>query len=134
MEEPTGRNSASIDEFVNSEAAALSRHYVYKYCSPTRRSFLSGRYPQFQSTDNSPELHLDLRMTTIAHKLKPENGTPGTGPMASTPHGRGFDTSLGYMNGAEDHYTHQYHECGGNTDMWDTDKQGYWTNQTYGDY
>ena len=27
------------------EGLYLSRHYVYKFCSPTRGSFLSGRYP-----------------------------------------------------------------------------------------
>ena len=33
-----------IDALVD-EAAVLERHYVFKYCSPTRRSFLSGRQP-----------------------------------------------------------------------------------------
>jgi arylsulfatase A-like enzyme len=35
----------------------LDRHYVYRYCSPTRRSFLSGRLPNRITTvqpDNCP--------------------------------------------------------------------------------
>jgi hypothetical protein len=31
-------------ELVN-EGIRLDRHYVFRYCSPTRRSFLSGRFP-----------------------------------------------------------------------------------------
>jgi len=30
---------------LKAEGVYLSRHYVYKFCSPTRGSFLSGRYP-----------------------------------------------------------------------------------------
>lgn len=33
-----------VDE-LRDEGLYLSRHYVYKFCSPTRGSFLSGRYP-----------------------------------------------------------------------------------------
>jgi hypothetical protein len=27
------------------EGIVLNRHYVFRYCSPTRRAFLSGRFP-----------------------------------------------------------------------------------------
>ena len=31
-----------VDNLVINDAARLERHYAYKFCSPTRRSFLSG--------------------------------------------------------------------------------------------
>lgn len=56
------------------------------------------------------------------------------------PHGVGFDTSLGYMNGACDHYTQTNDEdgCvrgGGShpTDIWNADRPGFGLNGTYGD-
>jgi arylsulfatase B len=63
--------------------------------------------------------------------------------MAQTPKGRGFNTSLGYFNGACDHYTQEDsedgcsrygHTQGPTTDLWNTDEPGYGLNGTYGDY
>ena len=34
-----------MDRLASVEGIRLERHYVYKYCSPTRSSFLSGRLP-----------------------------------------------------------------------------------------
>ena len=34
-----------IDGLVKNDAALLERHYVFKFCSPTRRSFLAGKSP-----------------------------------------------------------------------------------------
>ena len=79
------------------------------------------------------------------------------------PHGRGFHTSLGYLNGACDHYTQKDGEdgckpsgdalelptidwqtlddtpvhvgtSGSSTDLWNTDAPGYGLNGTYGDF
>jgi len=135
----------TLDALVKSEAALLERHYVFKYCSPTRRSFLSGRLPpHVGGGDNSASATVDLRMHTIADKMNSAGYQShmsgkwhaGHGIVAQTPHGRGFFTSLGYFNGACDHYTQQDSEdrCGGVTDLWDTDKPAVGMNGTYGDY
>ena len=58
-----------IDQLVKEEAVLLERHYTYKFCSPTRRSFLSGRMPPHSGQDNSAGATVDLRMSTIADKL-----------------------------------------------------------------
>ena len=57
-----------------SEGMLLNRHYVFRYCSPTRRSFLSGRFPNHISTtqpdgDKLCSDFLPLNTTTLAEKL-----------------------------------------------------------------
>ena len=125
----------------------LERHYVYKFCSPTRRSFLSGRQPPHSGQGNSPRATVDLRMSTVADKLKAANYKTGMSGkwhaghdlLRQTPKGRGFDASLGYFQGACDHYTQQDGEdkCGPggkSTDLWDTDRPAVGRNGTYGDF
>ena len=60
--------------------------------------------------------------------------------MEQTPKGRGFNTSLGYFNGACDHWTQEDGEDGcqkqtglATTDLWNTDRPGFSLNGTYGD-
>eukprot|EP01047_Picozoa_sp_COSAG01_P048240 COSAG01_NODE_4683_length_4818_cov_2.240305_3_plen_104_part_00 len=43
----------------------------------------------------------------------------GLAKMAFTPVGRGFNSSLGYLGGAEDHYAHK---GGGGIDLWASDR------------
>ena len=57
-----------IDEMID-EALLIERHYSYRFCSPARRSFLSGRLPPHVGQTNTPDAHIDLRMETIANKL-----------------------------------------------------------------
>lgn len=54
--------------------------------------------------------------------------------MQQTPHGRGFETSLGFFEGMEDHWNQRYAECNHSTDLWDTDKPAFGMNGSYGDY
>lgn len=132
----------TLDELVAKESAVLTRHYVFKFCSPTRRSLLSGRYPTHSGTDNGGDATMDLRFTSLATKLKSlgyathQSGKWHAGHyiMEQTPHGRGFDTSLGYFQGMEDHWNQRFQECNHSTDLWDTDKPGFGMNGTYGDY
>ena len=53
---------------------ALDRHYVYKFCSPTRSSFLSGRLPIHVNQENSATEQrysgIPLNMTTFTERLE----------------------------------------------------------------
>jgi arylsulfatase B len=48
----------------------LDRHYTYKYCSPSRVSFLSGRLPIHIKEDNDWIGGIPRNMTILAGKLK----------------------------------------------------------------
>ena len=74
----TNGNPVNMEVTANITAAAkegivLKRHYVHWHCSPTRRTFLTGRLPlhhsEFLSPDSSGD-DIDLRWTTIAQKVK----------------------------------------------------------------
>jgi arylsulfatase I/J len=145
-----------IDKLVSDEALQIERHYAFKFCSPTRRSFLSGRLPPHNGENNGVDATVDLRQSTIADKMKAAGYVTGYSgkwhaghaTVAQTPKGRGFDRSLGYFNGACDHWTQEDREdtCGqalqtsttdkkpAVTDLWDTDKPAWGMNGTYGDY
>lgn len=139
-----------IDELVKENSLQLERHYTYKFCSPTRRSFLSGRQPTHSGQDNSAAATVDLRMHTIADKLKSAGYATGFSGkwhgghsiVAQIPANRGFDSHLGYFNGACDHYTQIDGEdgCpinsdgGHSTDLWNGKEPAYGMNGTFGDY
>lgn len=102
-----------IDELATTQSLILSRHYVYKYCSPTRSSFLSGRLPLHVNEENrkntKPGGGIHLGMTILPEVLKQS-------PIANynthlfgkwhcgmsnddyLPANRGFDVSFGYDN------------------------------------
>ena len=52
--------------------SAIERHHTYMYCSPTRRSFLSGRFPNHITGDQAPicSNYLPLNLTLLPAKLK----------------------------------------------------------------
>ena len=94
----------------------LERHYTYRYCSPTRCSLLSGRLPHHVSEANFQNDYIGgfihRNMTIIAAKLKAAGYRTahvgkwhaGMSSPALVPTARGFDSSLGYLAGAEDHW------------------------------
>ena len=47
MEEPRdhGKNRSPKIDALAADGLKLNRHYVFKYCSPTRSSMISGRLP-----------------------------------------------------------------------------------------
>lgn len=84
----------------------LERHYAYKFCSPSRCSFLSGRLP-FHVNQGQPQGVLstggmDLRMTTIGEKLQEAQiethfygkWHAGQRSPAHLPYARGFNVSI----------------------------------------
>lgn len=96
------------------EGIVLDRHYVHWHCSPTRRTFLTGRLPlhhsEFLSSNDGDDI--DLRWTTIAQKLKPAGyatywfgkGHTGYKSFNHLPLQLGFDEFTGFLGGAQDHF------------------------------
>jgi arylsulfatase B len=127
----------------------LDRHYVHKFCSPTRSALQTGRSPIHVNVLNSPlSQHnpkdniggfqgIPRNMTGIAEKLKGAGYSThmfgkwhaGLATAEHTPHGRGYDTALNYLGAANDYYTNSYLQpCAYPTpadeftarDLWDT--------------
>ena len=90
----------------------LDRHYVYRYCSPSRASFLTGRWPHHVHQWNPPpnaEVGLNINMTALPAKLKQAGYSThmvgkwheGFFKSQYLPVNRGFDTSSGFLNGGK---------------------------------
>jgi arylsulfatase B len=90
---------------------------AYKFCSPTRSSFLSGRLPvhvnELNSITEAPGAGIPAAMATLPKILAPAGyvshhiGKWHAGFASrsqSTPVARGFASSLAYFHGEEDHY------------------------------
>ncbi|XP_019852368.1 PREDICTED: arylsulfatase J-like isoform X1 [Amphimedon queenslandica] len=123
----------------------LNRHYVFKYCSPSRASFLTGRWPHHAHQWNLPQSDMagtNLNMTMIPAKLKAAKYSThmvgkwhqGFFDPRYLPINRGFDTSSGFLGGGEDHMT-QEAECA--IDYWKNDapdpRNGTYDAYNYGD-
>ena len=143
-ETPTRDISTPYIDSLVKEGLQLDQHYVYNWCSPSRSAFLSGRLP-IHVNDVSCEVcynpkdkvsgygGIPLNMTIIAPKMKEAGyaayqvGKWHVG-MATTEHiptGRGFNTSFGYLNAANDYYNETDDgDCNGTpiVDLWETDK------------
>ena len=67
------QHSPNLDELARS-GAQLARHYTYRWCSPSRSAFLSGRLPIHVNEANAPNITspggIDVRMTLLPQKLK----------------------------------------------------------------
>ena len=89
------------------DGIVLLRHYTHWHCSPSRRTFLTGRLPihhgeQLSANDGDD---IDLRMTWVSEKLRSVGyrtamfGKWHTGfrSFAHLPASRGFDVSVGSL-------------------------------------
>lgn len=93
----------------------LANHYVHWHCSPTRRTFLTGRTPLHHgeqlSKKNSDDI--DVRWTWISEKLKSAGyighwygkGHTGYKSTMHLPFNRGFDGGCTMFLGGAGHYT-----------------------------
>jgi arylsulfatase A-like enzyme len=115
------------------EGMRLDRHYVFRYCSPTRRAFLSGRFPNRITSvqpdgSNTCSDFLPLAVDIIPQKLATAGyashfvgkGHLGYETMDHLPVNRGFKSHVGYLGGAEK-YTYgsgSQDPSKGSHDMW----------------
>eukprot|EP00036_Acanthoecidae_sp_10tr_P003623 CAMPEP_0182938072 /NCGR_PEP_ID=MMETSP0105_2-20130417/43199_1 /TAXON_ID=81532 ORGANISM="Acanthoeca-like sp., Strain 10tr" /NCGR_SAMPLE_ID=MMETSP0105_2 /ASSEMBLY_ACC=CAM_ASM_000205 /LENGTH=553 /DNA_ID=CAMNT_0025077337 /DNA_START=14 /DNA_END=1675 /DNA_ORIENTATION=+ len=115
-----------IDGLVKS-GIELDRHYVHKFCSPTRCAIQSGRAPIHVNVINAdPSVYnpddpvggfagIPRNMTGIAEVLARAGYAThyagkwdcGMATNQHTPAGRGYGTSLSYYHHANDYYTQQ---------------------------
>lgn len=95
------------------EGIVLSRMYTYSYCSPTRRSFVTGRFPVHISGVQADVCSnwTPLGMTLLSEKLGLAGfeshfiGKSNLGYQTEDhlPVHRGFTTNTGFLYGAEDY-------------------------------
>jgi arylsulfatase B len=97
------------------QGVQLRHLHAYKYCSPSRRSLLSGRFPVHINGQQAPPCSnfLPLQLTLLSQKLKLAGysthfigkGHLGYQTTDHLPINRGFDTHVGYLLGMEN-YAH----------------------------
>ena len=121
-------SSPNFDDLAKT-GLVLNRHYVFKYCSPSRASFLTGRWPHHAHQWNLPPTDMagtNLKMTMLPAKLRMAYYSThmvgkwhqGFFDPKYIPTNRGFDTSSGFLSGGENHMT-QKMQCA--TDYWKND-------------
>jgi len=89
----------------------LTNHYVHWHCSPTRRSFLTGRLPihHGEMLSNVDTDDMDLRWNILSQKLATAGyrslwygkGHTGYKSMKHMPTNRGFEHATFFMKGAQ---------------------------------
>jgi len=120
-----GYPTPSIDKLAN-DGVILNRHYVHKFCSPTRSAIQSGRSPIHVNVQNEVGTHhnaddpvagfagIPTKMTGIAQVLRGAGykthlvgkWDAGWSTDAQLPAAKGYDTSLTYFSHANDCWTH----------------------------
>ena len=120
-----------IDGLVK-QGIELNRHYTFKFCSPSRSAFQSGRNPIHVNVLNVEPSYINTNdpvsgfagiprnMTGIAEKMK-QGGYKthmigkwdvGMATPDHTPQGRGYDTSLHYFHHCNDYWRSTVSQCG----------------------
>jgi arylsulfatase B len=110
----------NIDSLAN-DGVILNNYYVYSICSPTRATFLTGRHVIHTGmyaayTYRTKHGYLNTSFSLLPEYLKSCCGYSthlvgkwhlGLNTKSTLPTSRGFDTSLGYWFGVEDHFRHR---------------------------
>jgi len=125
---------------MSSNGLILERHYVFRYCSPTRRALLTGRFPTHLTTvqaDNHDMCSdfMPLNATILSEKLLEKSydsyflgkGHLGYQTTDHLPINRGFKSHVGFLAGAET-YAHGGGSCNatsGKHDLWNEDAPAY---------
>jgi arylsulfatase A-like enzyme len=117
------QRSPEIDRLATQEGVILEAMYTFRYCSPTRSSLLSGRFPLHVNQGNPRCVGtlggIDLRMMLLPEKLKQAGYTTamigkghlGARSVHNLPTNRGFDYHFGFLGGGEHHFTQRSYEC-----------------------
>ncbi len=145
----------TLDSMVKS-SLRLNSFYVYKYCSPTRGSFQTGRFPYklcaSRNNLNPPTIPegINLGYTYISKKLQEANPPyisyhvgkwhQGFLNHSYTPIGRGYNKSYGFLTGGEDHFNQHQTEVNCKppnpyiVDLHENDEPAFGKNGTYNGY
>lgn len=110
-----------LDNLAKNDAIIIKSHYVTRMCSPTRASFITGRYSYrigLESQLLNPNLAVSLtrQVSTLSEEFKTAGYSThaigkwhlGYQSWEYTPTYRGFDSFYGYYNGLVDYYTSEY--------------------------
>ena len=140
---PKQTMDSGLKELVETEGAIFDRFYTYKFCSPTRSSLLSGRFPIHVNQGNPKGVGvvggIDLRMKLLPEKMKKAGYKTamvgkwhcGARSNANLPINRGFDYHLGFLSGGEDHNTQKCYETQNYVDLWNNEGPAHGRNGTY---
>lgn len=132
--------SPTIDAFA-AGGIKLTNLYAFKWCAPSRASFMTGRYVPMHGFEvasdgggkgvngTGPSPAVPLRFRFLSETLLQAGYATimigkwhlGYPTPAYTPEARGFQEYLGYLSGAEDYYTHvktPVPACGETVDLW----------------
>ena len=116
----------------------MDRHYVFKFCSPTRSAAQTGRNPIHVNVQNldpnnynpadpvSGMSAVPRNMTGVAEVMKRAGYVTafygkwdcGMATMRHTPRGRGYDDAMHYFHHMEDYWQSVFQNGNGDTEFW----------------
>eukprot|EP01065_Artemidia_motanka_P048932 TRINITY_DN801_c0_g1_i1.p1 TRINITY_DN801_c0_g1~~TRINITY_DN801_c0_g1_i1.p1 ORF type:complete len:510 (+),score=136.85 TRINITY_DN801_c0_g1_i1:89-1618(+) len=118
----SGMQTPHLDA-IRTSGVELGRFYTQPVCSPTRASWLTGRYPfhigmqHFSTIHPASTVHIPEDVPTLPELLLKAGGWEthlvgkwhlGYDKWDHTPTGRGFQSHYGYFQGEEDYFLHNF--------------------------